>query len=67
MNKVATTPPAAAILVFKNTWLTAVALLTSDTLSSDPPLKPNQPSHKIHAPRAAIGIFEPGIELTEPS
>ena len=66
-NKAATTPPAAAIFVFKNTWLTAVALLTSETFNSEPPLNPNQPNHKIHAPSAAIGMFDPGIGLTEPS
>ena len=63
----ATTPPAAAIFVFKNTWLTAIAALSLLTTSSDPPLKPNHPSHNIQTPNAAIGIFDPGIGLVEPS
>ena len=35
--------------------------------SSEPPLKPNQPNHKINVPKAANGIFDPGIGLTLPS
>ena len=66
ISKAATTPPAAAIFVFKNTWLTAIALPSLATASSEPPLKPNQPNHSIHTPNAAIGIFEPGIGFTEP-
>ena len=35
--------------------------------SCDPPLKPNHPNHRIKAPRAATGIFDPGIAYTDPS
>ena len=55
------------MFVFKNTWLTAMADASVLTISSDPPLNPNQPNHKIHTPRAAIGIFEPGIGKDVPS
>ena len=30
-------------------------------------MNPNHPSHSINAPKAAMGIFEPGIAYTEPS
>ena len=63
---VATTPPAAAIFVFINTWLTAIALASSLTISSDPPLNPNQPNHRTKAPRSAIGMFDPGISFEVP-
>ena len=35
--------------------------------SCDPPLKPNQPSHRMNAPSVASGIDEPGKDVTEPS
>ena len=67
VSNAATTPPAAAIFVFMNTWLTAIALASSLMINSDPPLNPNQPNQRIHAPNAAMGMFEPGIAFTEPS
>jgi len=42
----ATTPPAADALVLTKTIATALASPTSEILSSEPPLKPNQPNHK---------------------
>ncbi len=60
------TPPAAAMFVFKNTWLTAIALASSLITNSEPPLNPNQPNHRINTPRAAKGMFEPGIGLIDP-
>lgn len=52
-------PPAAAILVFTNTWATALASSMLLSLSSDPPLKPNQPNHKMNIPSVARGMLEP--------
>ena len=62
-----TTPPQAAIFVFKNTWLTAIALPSLAMANSEPPLNPNQPNHSIQTPNAAIGILEPGIGKDVPS
>ena len=42
-------------------------LASDETTSSDPPLNPNQPNQRIHAPKAAIGMFDPGIAFDEPS
>ena len=63
----ATAPAAAAALVFKNTIATALALLISPSFNTEPPLKPNQPIHKINVPKVAKGMFAPGIALTLPS
>ena len=63
----ATTPPDAAIFVLRKTWLTAIAEASVLTISSEPPLNPNQPNHNIHTPNAAIGIFDPGIGRDDPS
>ena len=62
----ATSPPAAAVLVFKNTVATASAAPLLLMESSEPPLKPNQPSHNINVPIVASGRFAPGIGLTLP-
>ncbi len=35
--------------------------------SCEPPLKPNQPSHRMKVPSVASGRFAPGIGLTLPS
>ena len=35
--------------------------------SSEPPLKPNQPSHRIRTPSAASGKLCAGMGFTEPS
>ena len=59
-------PPAAAALVFKNTTATALALAISPSLSTEPPLKPNQPIHKISVPSAAKGKLAPGIARISP-
>ncbi len=63
----ATTPPDAAMLVFKNTWLTAIAEASLLTTNSEPPLNPNHPSQSIHTPNAASGIFDPGRGFDLPS
>ena len=60
----ATTPPAAAMLVLTNTSATALASPTSEIFSSEPPLKPNQPIHRIKVPSVASGRLAPGIGLT---
>ncbi len=59
-------PPAAAALVFKNTMATALALVISPSLSTEPPLNPSQPIHKISVPSAAKGKLAPGIARISP-
>ena len=61
-----TNPPAAAIFVLTKTSATELASLTSETLSSEPPLKPNQPSQRINVPSVASGRLQPGMALTCP-
>src|SRR5210317_107306 len=65
-NRANTNPPAAAIFVLTNTSATEFASPTSETLSSEPPLKPNQPSHRISVPNAASGRLDPGMALIWP-
>ena len=65
--RAAINPPAAAALVFTKISATALASPISETFSSDPPLKPNQPIHKINIPIAAKGKLDPGIAFTLPS
>ncbi|CAI8296901.1 MAG: Uncharacterised protein [Cellvibrionales bacterium UBA7375] len=45
---------------------TALALSTEAEASTEPPLKPNQPIHKMNVPNVAIGKLAPGIALTSP-
>jgi hypothetical protein len=65
-SSAATRPPAAARLVLVNTSATLLADSTSETLSSEPPLKPNQPIHRMKVPSVASGRFAPGMALTAP-
>ena len=67
VNNAAIRPPAAAALVFINTTATRLALSTLAVARTEPPLKPNQPNHRINIPKVARGIFAPGIALTDPS
>ena len=59
-------PPAAAALVFKNTMATELALAISPNFRTEPPLKPNQPIHKIKVPKVAKGKLAPGIARISP-
>src|SRR5690606_34551726 len=60
---IAPTPPAAADkLVVTNT--NEVAAGSAD--NTEPPLNPNQPSHKIKAPIVASGMLLPGIGVISP-
>ncbi len=63
----AISPPAAAILVFTKTCATALASSMLLSLSSEPPLNPNQPNQRMNVPRVASGMFEPLIGLIDPS
>ncbi len=45
---------------------TALASSMVDTISCEPPLKPNQPSHRMKVPRVASGMLAPGMGLTSP-
>ena len=53
-------PAAAARQVVTNVLDTA----SGSADSTEPPLNPNQPSHRQKTPIVASGIFEPGIALT---
>ena len=46
---------------------TSVTSPTVPIASCEPPLKPNQPSHRMNVPRVASARFEPGIGLVLPS
>src|SRR5690554_486415 len=64
--RAAIAPPAAAALVFRNTMATELALATSPSFSTEPPLKPNQPIHRMKVPRAASGMLAPGKARISP-
>ena len=49
------------MLVVRNTVATASTDALELIANSEPPLKPNQPSHRMKVPRVAIGRFAPGI------
>lgn len=55
-------PDAAAIEVVTNTKDVA----PGSAESTEPPLNPNQPSHKINTPAVAVGRLCPGIALGFP-
>ena len=61
------TPAAAARLVLMKMLEIATESSAEPNASCDPPLKPNQPSHKMKAPSVASGIDEPGKDVTDPS
>ena len=63
----AMTPAPAARLVLASTLLMWTALAASPSASTDPPLKPNQPSHRMNTPRVTAGTFEGGVDFTLPS
>ena len=60
-------PVAAAALVFRNTIATLLALAASPSLSTEPPLNPNQPIQRMKVPRVARGRLAPGRALACPS
>ena len=62
----ATRPPAAAMFVLTKMSATALALSMPVTCSCEPPLKPNQPSHRISVPIVASGRLAPGMGWTLP-
>ena len=57
-------PPTAAMLVFTKMIETELMSVMVPAASCEAPLNPNQPSHRISVPRAASGMFEPGIGFT---
>ena len=63
----ATTPPAAARLVFAKMREMSDTSELEPMASCEAPLKPNQPSHRMKVPRVASGMDEPGIGITRPS
>jgi hypothetical protein len=46
---------------------TSAASPTEPMASCEPPLKPNQPSHRMNVPSVASARLEPGIGVTRPS
>ena len=63
----ASTPAAAARFVLARILLTATASIAPLNASWDPPLKPNQPSHRMNTPSVTAGTLEGGVDLTVPS
>ena len=62
----ATTPAAAARLVFTRMLLMATASAALPSANCDPPLNPNQPSHRISTPRVTTSTLDGGVDLTLP-
>src|SRR6056297_131353 len=62
-----TAPAAAAMLVLAKMRLTSETSPTVPIASCEPPLKPNQPSHRMNVPRVASARLDPGIGFTRPS
>jgi hypothetical protein len=60
-------PAAAAMFVLAKMRDTSETSPTVPIASCEPPLKPNQPSHRMNVPSVASARFEPGIGLTLPS
>ena len=54
------------MLVLTNTCATALASSTLESLSSEPPLNPNQPNHSTNMPNVASGMLQPGMAFTWP-
>ena len=63
----AISPLAAAMLVLKRTLLIATASAGVARANCEPPLNPNQPSHRISTPRVTNSTFEGGVAFTVPS
>ncbi len=63
----ATAPAAAAMLVLAKIREMSVTSPTVPAASCEPPLKPNQPSHRMNVPSVASARLEPGIGTTRPS
>ena len=63
----ANAPAQAAIFVFAITAEIASTSSFEPKASWEPPLKPNQPNHKMNVPKVAKGKLEPGIGLMVPS
>ena len=63
----ATRPLAAARCVLARTLLITTASPGVPSTSCEPPLNPNQPSHRIRTPRVATSTLDGGVALTVPS
>ena len=65
--KATTTPAAAARLVLM--YIVEISRMSAaePIASCEPPLNPNQPSHKMKVPRVARGKLDPGMGLIFPS
>ena len=61
------TPAAAAKLVLISTTLIATASVAVPRASWDPPLKPNQPSHRMNTPSVTSTTLDGGVARTPPS
>ena len=55
------------MLVLAKMRLTSVMSPTVPAASCEPPLKPNQPSHRMNVPSVASARLDPGIGTTRPS
>ncbi len=63
----ATAPADAAMLVLAKMRETSEMSPTVPAASCEPPLKPNQPSHRMKVPNVASARLLPGIGTTRPS
>ena len=63
----AMTPAAPAKFVLTSTWLIATASAAVPSASCDPPLKPNQPNHRMKTPSVTTGMLDGGVGRTVPS
>ena len=61
------TPAAAARFVLTSTMLMDTASTALARASWDPPLKPNQPNHRMKTPSVTTTVFEGGVGLALPS
>ena len=60
-------PPAAAAFVLAKIREISATSPIEPIANCEPPLKPNQPIHRINVPNVASGRFEPCIGITRPS
>ena len=56
----ASSPPAAAVLVFTKYLRDRVGLVDVLIFNSEPPLKPNHPNQRMNMPSVASGMLAPG-------
>ena len=66
-NSAAITPAAAARFVLTSTCPIVTTAFAVPSSSTEPPLNPNHPSHRMNTPRVTTRIFDGGVGLALPS